>query len=218
MNDSIKRDLLQYADLHSSPEPPLLADLRRETHLKVLYPQMLSPILQGRFLAFLSQLFRPRRILEIGTFTGYSCLCLSEGLPPEGRIITIEVNPEREKMIRKWVQKAGKVDQIDLRIGPAIELIEEAEGPFDLVFIDADKANYSQYYQQVMPKLREGGLILADNTLWHGKVLNPVFKDKETKGIRAFNELVQNDPRAENVLLPSWDGIMMIRKIPPPSL
>ncbi|MEM7654610.1 MAG: O-methyltransferase [Bacteroidota bacterium] len=213
MRDFFPKDLIQYVDEHSETEPEDLYHLRRETHVKVLYPQMLSPAGQGRLLSFFSQLLRPKRILEIGTFTGYSCLCMAEGLAEDGQIVTIEVNPERERLIRKWVCKRGMEQVIDLRFGPALEVLPEVAGPFDWIFLDADKANYPAYYELAMPKLRPGGLLIADNVLWHGKVVDQSATDKETLAIRAFNRMVQADTQAQNLLLPAWDGLMLVKKL-----
>jgi predicted O-methyltransferase YrrM len=202
-----------YATEMSAPESPVLAELNRNTWIKSLYPRMLSGHLQGRILSFLSNMLRPRRILEIGTFTGYSCICLAEGLQEDGKIITIDINNELEPMIRPALEKAGIQDKVMLHFGNALEIVPQLEETFDLVFIDADKENYLTYYHKVFPKIRIGGVILADNVLWSGKVLEENTTDKETLGIKAFNSFVQQDERAEQVLLPVRDGIMMIRKI-----
>jgi len=208
----VEEALLAYAEAISSPEPELLARLRRETHLKTLYPRMVSGPYQGRLLALISQMLRPQRILEIGTFTGYSCICLAEGLAANGQLITLEMDAELAYLIRPALKEAGIEHQVDLRFGRALELLPQLEGPFDLVFIDADKANYVTYYQEVLSKLSPNGVILADNVLWNGKVLNPQIMDKETEGLRKFNETVQQDDRVEQVLLPVRDGLMLIRK------
>ncbi|MEL6649238.1 MAG: class I SAM-dependent methyltransferase [Bacteroidota bacterium] len=208
----ISSALEQYISQHSDPEPELLARLRRETHLKVLYPRMLTSPVQGRFLARLSAMIQPQRILEIGTFTGYGTLCLGEGLAPDGRITTLDRNPEREFVYKKYWQEAGMWDKIDFLCGPALDLLPQIEGPFDLVFIDADKQNYRAYYEAVLPKLRTGGSILADNVLWYGKVVEADAQDKESRGIKAFNDFVQQDPRVSCLLLPLGDGIMWLQK------
>lgn len=174
---------------------------------------MLSGSQQGRFLSMLSHMLQPKTILEIGTYTGYSALCLSEGLPKDGRIITIEIDRELEEIAGRYFKEAGVQDKIIPYFGNALELIPQMEQSFDLVFMDADKENYPAYYQMVFDKVRAGGYILADNVLWSGKVLeNTNSNDKDTRGIRAFNALVQKDPRVENVLLPIRDGLMLIRK------
>ncbi len=203
--------LQAYVAAHRPAEPPLLAELRRETHLKILYPQMISSAIQGRWLAFLSKLLRPRRILEIGAFTGYATLCLAEGLAPDGEIISLEQNPERESLIRKYVAKAGLSERVDLRIGDAAALLPELSAPFDLVFLDADKANYPLYFELVVPLLRSGGLLIADNVLWHGHVLGE-GTNKEILGIKAFNEAVMADERVEGMILGVEDGLFLVRK------
>ena len=202
-----------YAEAHTKPESKLLAELNRDTNANVLFPRMLSGHLQGRMLSMLSKMIQPKRILEIGTYTGYSALCLSEGLQDGGMLHTIELNPEHEEMIRKYFQKAGAENKITLHIGNAMKIIPTLSETFDLVFIDADKENYFAYYNLVFDKLRSGGYIFADNALWSGKVLETVDpNDKETKGIVEFAQKVQADDRVENVLLPVRDGVMIIRK------
>jgi predicted O-methyltransferase YrrM len=212
--DFIPPDLAQYAEAHTSPEPEVLRQLNRETHAKVLSPRMLSGHLQGRVLALLSHLLKPLRVLEIGTYTGYSALCLAEGLAEGGKVITLDVNEELERMVRNYVQKAGMADRVDFRIGRAADLIPLLVETFDLVFIDADKANYGLYYDLVFDKVRPGGIIVADNVLWSGKVVQPeaVKKDKELRAILAFNARIQKDDRVENILLPLRDGLMVVRK------
>jgi predicted O-methyltransferase YrrM len=175
---------------------------------------MLSGHLQGRLLALLSTLVKPKRVLEIGTFTGYATLCLAEGLPPEGKIITIEVNEELEKRLHRYFKAAGYHPQIDLRIGNAMQVIDTLEETFDLVFIDADKKNYLHYYQKIMPKVKIGGLVIADNVLWSGKVTTPIEQmDKDTQAIHLFNDFVKNDTSVEQILLPIRDGLYLIKKI-----
>lgn len=203
--------LLDYCEQRSSPQSDILYQLERETHLKTLSPQMLSGHLQGRFLALLSKIKQPKAILEVGTFTGYAALCLAEGLAPGGVLHTIEINPEMEYLIRKYVEKAGLQEKIKLHIGDAAVVIPELEVSFDLAFIDAGKRYYEQHYELVMEKMNPGGVILADNVLWSGKVIQQEF-DEDTEGIRAFNERVQQDERVENVLLPVRDGIMVMIK------
>jgi caffeoyl-CoA O-methyltransferase len=205
-------DILNYAYAHSHSESDLLSRLRRETHLRVLYPQMMSRPLQGRFLASVSKLVQPHHILEIGTFTGYGTLCLAEGLAQGGRITTLDINAELDYLRRAFWQQSAWKDQIEARYGPALDLLDEFKGPFDLVFIDADKQNYLSYYQAIFPKVRPGGIILADNVLWHNKVVDPAAQDKETTGIRAFNDFVSQDKRVDCVLLPLMDGMMWIQK------
>jgi caffeoyl-CoA O-methyltransferase len=174
-------------------------------------PRMLSGHLQGRFLSLISKMICPKAILEIGTYTGYSALCLAEGLQPDGKLITIDVNEELEDRVKGYFNQSDYRDQIDYRIGKALELIPQLTESFDLVFIDADKENYANYYDLVIDKVERGGIILADNVLWSGKVLN-AKPDKDTQNILAFNDKVHNDARVENVLLPIRDGITVIRK------
>ena len=202
-----------YAEAFTKAEGKLLAELNRDTNANVLFPRMLSGHLQGRMLSMLSKMIQPKRILEIGTYTGYSALCMCEGLQEGGMLHTIELNSEHEDMIRKYFQKAGVKNKITLHIGNAMNIIPTLNEIFDLIFIDADKENYSAYFDLVFPKVRSGGYIFADNILWNGKVLEPLDpNDKETKGIVEFSKKVQTDDRVENVLLPVRDGVMIIRK------
>ncbi len=206
-------DLEKYAEDFTTDESPLLQKLYRETNLKILYPQMLSGKLQGSLLKMISKMIRPEKILEIGTFTGYSAICLSEGLAANGVLHTIEVNPELEEMIRRYFAEAGISDKVKLHIGNALDIILTLDDTFDLVFIDADKENYLNYFKMIFDKVRKGGFILADNVLWGGKVLKKTpSSDTESNGIKEFNEYVKNDDRVENVLLPIRDGVMIIRK------
>ena len=210
--DVIQPELQQYAERYTSPESELLQKINRETHANVLMPRMLSGHLQGRFLSMISQLVRPRNILENGTFTGYSALCMVEGMTADGTLITIDKNEELEARVRGYFEAAGMSKRIDYRIGDATQIIPTLDIKFDLVFIDADKENYSNYYDMVIDKVNLSGIILADNVLWSGKVLDEK-PDKDTSAIMAFNKKVTDDPRVENVLLPIRDGIMMIRKL-----
>ncbi|WP_448530338.1 O-methyltransferase [Raineya sp.] len=207
-------DFIQkYAEIHTSPENDVLKELNRQTHLKVLMPRMLSGHLQGRFLAMISQMLAPNRILEIGTYTGYSALCLAEGLQENGKLITIDKNEELEDFAKNFFAKAGFEKKIEMLIGNALEIIPTLQETWDLVFIDADKLNYAKYYEMVLPQVRKGGWIIADNVLWSGKVADTQFTDKDTEALRAFNSLVQNDTRVENLLLPLRDGLMIARKL-----
>lgn len=208
----IPEELQQYVEQHTSPESDLLRRINRDTHAGVLRPRMLSGHLQGRLLAMISCMLRPQTILEIGTYTGYSALCMAEGLAEGGRLITIDINEELEDRVRATFAASSLADRIDFRIGNALKVIPELNETFDLVFIDADKENYSAYYDLVLPRVSEGGIILADNVLWSGKVLQTKL-DKDTKAIIEFNRKIQEDRRVENVLLPVRDGIMMIRKL-----
>ena len=207
----ISKELEAYASAYSSKEPTLLKQLWRETYLKVLSPGMLSGHIQGRFLSMISHIVNPLQILEIGTFTGYSALCLAEGLSENGILHTIEVNHELVEIIERYFKASDYNEKIKLHIGDATQVISTLEGPFDLVFIDADKENYVNYYDLVFDKVRPGGIIIADNTLWHGNVVTN-DKGKETRGIVAFNEMIKKDQRIEKTLLPLRDGLTMIRK------
>lgn len=210
--DILEPNLLQYAEEHTSPEHSLLSAINRDTHAKVMMPRMLSGHLQGRVLSMISHMVKPKTILEIGTYTGYSAICLAEGLHPEGKLITIDINEELEGMVRENFNEAGFEAMIDYLIGNALDIIPTLDYSFDLVFIDADKENYNNYYDLVFDKVTLGGFLLADNVLWSGKVLDPK-PDKDTRAIKAFNKKVQDDPRVENVLLPIRDGIMLMRKM-----
>ncbi len=208
----LSEDLEDYLSRHHKPENELLADLNRQTHLKVLQPRMLSGPLQGRYLAFLSKILQPKQILEIGTYTGYSALCLAEGLAPQGRLHTIEINDELETFILSYFTRSAYADKLALHIGDALEIIESLQEDWDLIFIDADKPRYLDYYQKLVPKLKPGAVILADNVLWSGKVLKePDPKDESTIALLEFNRFVQEDDRVENLLLPLRDGLMCIR-------
>ena len=203
----------EYLEQHVTPMDEVLNDLYRETYLHEMNPRMMSGPVQGRFLQLLCQLMRPARVLEIGTFTGFSTICMARGMAADSLLTTIEANKEVEGIIRKYLAKAGVEDRVQLIIGDAKAVIPTLEGGFDLVFVDADKLSYPTYYDLVIDKVNLGGVILADNVLWEGKVLNVNTKERDTQAIQAFNDKVQNDPRVENVLLPLRDGLMMIRKI-----
>ena len=209
----IAPEIDQYCTDHTSRESELLNKLNRETHAKVLQARMLSGHLQGRFLAMLSQMIQPKNILEIGTYTGYSALCLAEGLSENGKIITLDVNEELEGFVRNFFAKSSLNEKIDFRIGNAVEIIPTLTQTFDLVFIDADKLNYANYYDLVFEKVRSGGYIIADNVLWSGKVADKSKNDKDTLSLRAFNQKLHGDSRVENILVPIRDGLMVVRKI-----
>jgi predicted O-methyltransferase YrrM len=212
--DFLPEKIDQYANDLTTPDSELLQSLERETHLKVLSPRMLSGHLQGRVLSLISHLMRPNYILEIGTYTGYSAICLAEGLHPNGRLITIDRNDELETILSKYLLKSPKASQIDLRIGYAAEIIPTLPDGIDLVFIDADKPNYATYFDLVIDKMKPGGLILADNVLWSGKIVEEIKpNDKSTKALHEFNLKVHHDSRVENVLIPIRDGILAIRKL-----
>jgi caffeoyl-CoA O-methyltransferase len=203
-----------YCEAHTTALPDYMIALERETHLKTLAPQMLSGPIQGQLLKLISQMIRPVRVLEIGTFTGYSAICLAYGLADDGVLHTIEVNPELETIIRKYVGLAGFEHKIKLHMGDAAEIIPTLEGPFDLVWIDAGKMHYAMYYDLIIDKVSPGGYILADNVLWDGKVYAKNTKDKDGLALQAFNEKIHHDKRVENVILPVRDGIMIARKLP----
>jgi caffeoyl-CoA O-methyltransferase len=204
----------QYIKDHTSPESDTLSNLNRETWVKIMTPRMLSGHVQGRILSMLTHMIQPKYVLEIGTYTGYSALCFAEGLQEGGKIVTIDRNEELRPILDKYLLSSPYKDQIDLRIGNAVEIIPSLEDDMDLVFIDADKPNYSNYFDLVIDKVRNGGYILADNVLWSGRVVNPdQQKDKSTKAILEFNKKVHEDRRVENVLLSDRDGIMVMRKL-----
>ena len=203
----------QYALDHSQAESAILKKVNRETHSKVLQPRMLSGHMQGNFLSMISSMIQPKQILEIGTYTGYSAICLAKGLQPDGKLHTIDVNEELEKMVRVHFEEAGLSETIQYYIGDATKIIPEINETFDIVFIDADKKNYSNYYDLVFDKVRSGGFIIADNVLWSGKILDlQKNKDQDTLLIDAFNKKVHSDARVEHMLLPLRDGLMIARK------
>jgi len=204
-------EIEKYIDAHTTAESDALQQLNRKTQTDVLMPQMLSGKVQGQFLKFISQMLQPARVLEIGTFTGYAAICLAEGLPENGKLFTIDINEELEAIARTHIEKAGLQNKIIQIIGNAVQEIQQLNETFDLVFIDADKQNYSLYYDLVIDKVRSGGFILADNVLWSGKIIDEQ-KDKDTKKLVEFNDKVQQDNRVENVIVSIRDGIMMIRK------
>ena len=209
----ITKDLSDYCEKNTSAETNILAQLNRETHLKVVSPRMLSGHLQGRFLSFISKLQQPKLILEIGTYTGYSALCLAEGLAENGKLISIDVNEETSAFAKLFIEKTEYANKIDLVLADAKDYIPTIKESIDLVFIDADKKNYLNYYHLVIDKLNKGGLIIADNVLWSGKITMPESTmDKETIAIHQFNQFVQQDNRVENMLLPIRDGLMVVRK------
>lgn len=207
--------LLAYCEAHTSEEDPLLQKITRETQAKVLMSRMLSGHLQGKMLELLAKMIQAETILEIGTYTGYSGICLARGLIKGGKLITLDINDELETMVRGFFVASGLAAQIDYRLGDAMSILPTLSGPFDLVFIDADKFNNAAYFDLIIDKVRPGGIILTDNVLWSGKVITkPGQKiDKDTQSILDFNAKIHSDPRVENVLLPIRDGIMMARKI-----
>ena len=209
----IDAQLDAYVCAHSEKESDVLKELNRRTHLSVLSPRMLSGHFQGRVLSMLSHMIRPNRILEIGTYTGYSAICLAEGLQEGGMLTTIDVNEEQEELVNEYIEKAGLEAQIDHIVGDASEIIPMLEDQFDIVFIDADKRNYLNYYQLVFDKVRPGGYIIADNVLWSGKVLEDYDSlDRETKILMDYNKMIHEDERVQEILLPIRDGLMIARK------
>ncbi len=212
------QNLQEYIENHTTPEPELFARITRDTNLHVLNPHMLSGQVQGELLRMLSRMIRPKRILELGTFTGYSALCLAEGLQEGGELITIEHNDELEDTIRQNISQSPLCARIHLIIGDAKEILSNQQSVvsnqmFDLVFIDADKREYCAYYELIFPLVRQGGFILADNTLWDGHIVDPAYdRDKQTVGLRAFNRMVADDPRVSQVILPLRDGLTIIYK------
>lgn len=209
----ISEALSNYSEKHSETESALLNELNRETHLKAMSPRMLSGHLQGRVLSFISKLISPKNILEIGTYTGYSALCLAEGLQPDGKLVTIDPNEETNVMASKYFRRSAYAKQIELSTGDATKIIPILSQTFDIVFIDADKRNYALYFDLVIDKVRKGGLIIADNVLWSGKVTMPEQEmDADTKAIHDFNKKVSDDKRVTNLLLPVRDGLMLMLK------
>ena len=203
--------LEEYLEAHTTAPDAVLQELYRHTYLHEMNPRMMSGPVQGKFLQLLCQILKPQRVLEIGTYTGYAAICIARGLPEDGRLITIEANKEYEDTLRHYFDKAQVSEKIELILGDAKTVIPTLNETFDFIFLDADKMSYPSYYNLVMEKVRPGGLILADNVLWDGKVLNAQTKERDTQALIAFNDMVQNDPRVENVLLPIRDGLMMTR-------
>lgn len=211
--DFLPENISAYAEKFTSPESELLHELNRQTHLRTTRARMLSGHMQGRFLSLISLLIHPDFILEIGTFTGYSALCLAEGLSETGKLVTIDNNVETNAMARSYFQRSAFAEKIELKEGNAQEIIQQLPGPFDLVFIDADKENYVRYFDLVIDKVRSGGLIIADNVLWSGKVADEKEKtDKDTEALKSYNAKIHADPRVENMLAPIRDGLMIARK------
>jgi len=210
MNE-IKNAVTEYAEKFTSDESSVLRELREHCYAHFEDSAMLSGFVQGRVLSMFSRMIRPRVVLEIGTYLGYSALCFAEGLADGGKVITLDVNEETNKVARSFVEKSKYANQINFRLGPATEIIPTLNETFDLVFIDADKPNYSNYYRLIFDKVRAGGFIIADNVLWSGKVLD-AEKDENTQALHDFNQMVQADGRVSNVLLPIRDGLMVVRK------
>jgi len=213
MSNFIKTGILEYSEINSQEEPSLLKELNRETHLKVLNPRMLSGAFQGRLISLISKLINPKKVLEIGTYTGYSALCIYEGLDEKGVIHTIDKNEELVDIQKKYFTKTGDVEKFIQHTGTALDIIPKINETFDFIFLDADKENYINYFNCIIDKLNKNGVILADNVLWSGKVIDKNQQDETTKILRKFNDIVNNDCRVETILLPIRDGISIIRKI-----
>ena len=213
--DFLPKEIAEYTERFTEAESPLLTQLARYTYSSVMYPRMLSGHLQGRVLSMLSHLLRPKFILEVGTYTGYSALCLAEGLAEGGKLYTIDINEELSPIVKKYVNEAGMEDYIVPLVGDAQNIIPTLNYSWDMVFIDADKENYANYYDLVIDRMRPGGIIVADNVLWSGKVVDKkaLANDKDTQGIHLYNQKILHDPRVENVLLPVRDGLMVARVI-----
>lgn len=212
--DFVAKEIEAYAERFTREEGEVLAELNRETYAKVMTPRMLSGHLQGQVLRMFSQMINPKNILEIGTYTGYSALCMVDGLQKDGKLVTIDVNEELHNMILKYFEKSGKADRIDSRIGNALDIIPTLDDEFGLVFIDADKENYSNYFDLVIGSVTEGGYIIADNVLWSGKVLEEDSQlDKDTIALKEYVKKLKADPRVETVLLPIRDGLLIARKL-----
>lgn len=210
----MRQTLEEYIAAHIDPEGEYLHALYRDTHLRLLYPRMASGHLQGRILKMLVRMIRPQTVLEIGTYSGYSALCMAEGLPEGGVVHTFEINDEQEVFTRPWIEGSAYADRIRMHTGDALEMVPEMGLTFDMAYIDGDKRKYADYYRMVMERLTEGGYIVADNTLWDGHVMeeHPSPSDLQTAGIREFNDLVAADKRVEKVILPLRDGLTVIRK------
>ena len=208
----IEEKVEEYSIAHTSPESNLLNTIDRETHLEVLRPRMLSGHFQGRILSMLSKMISPNRILEIGTYTGYSALCLAEGLMEDGKLYTIDINEELEDRVRQYFLESNYNQQIDFVIGDALHLIPRLNESWDIVFIDADKKNYTKYFNMVVASVKSGGYIIADNVLWSGKVVEKDHVDEDTLALRVFNDTLSKDPRFEVILLPVRDGLLIARK------
>ncbi|MBC8299469.1 MAG: O-methyltransferase [Pelagibacterales bacterium] len=213
MNEFINKDILNYVELNSQQEPTLLKELNKETNLKILNPRMLCSSYQGRVLSIISKIIRPKNVLEIGTYTGYSALCIAEGLDKNGIIHTIDINEELKEIQNKYFKKSGFGNQIHQHIGNAIEIIPKINECFDFVYLDADKENYNEYFDLIIDKIVSGGVLICDNVLWSGKVLNTNHKDLITEKLIEFNQLVKKDKRLDSIILPIRDGLSICRKI-----
>ncbi|MEP7224758.1 MAG: O-methyltransferase [Actinomycetota bacterium] len=212
MSFIVEPKIEEYAEQHTSPNGDLFERLAEETRESTTAPQMMVGRIEGQFLATLVRLRAAKRILEIGTFTGYSSISMASALPPEGQIVTCDVDPEATAIARRYMDESGYGDRIEIRLGPALETIASLDGPFDLVFIDADKPNYQAYYEAVLPLLADNGLVIADNVLWSGRVVEDGEDDESTLAIKEFNEHVRNDPRVVSVMLTVRDGMTLVQK------
>jgi caffeoyl-CoA O-methyltransferase len=208
----VEERIEQYAAEHTTPVDPLFERLAAETREKKTAPQMMVGLLEGRFLEFLVRLTGAKMVVELGTFTGWSSISMATGLPHGGRVVTCDVDPEAQEIARRYAEEAGVADRIDYRLGPGLETLETLGGPFDLVFIDADKPNYVNYYEAVLPKLADDGLIVVDNVLWSGRVVDEADDDESTLAIREINEHIRNDQRVVCVMLTVRDGMTLVRK------
>ena len=213
MNNFINKDILEYSEKYSQQEPEILQELNRETHLKILNPRMLSGFFQGRLLSIISKLINPKKVLEIGTYTGYSAICIAEGMNKNGIIHTIDKNEELNTIQKKYFKKSGLENNIIQYNGCALDIIPKIEEKFDLIFIDADKENYKKYYELSFNLLKRDGFIIIDNVLWHGEVVDKNNKEHLTEIIRDFNTYVNNDIRVENMIIPIGDGFSICRKL-----
>lgn len=208
----LSEEIQTYVENYTDKEPWLLAELNKETHQKTLFPRMISGNYQGRLLSFLSKLVQPKYILEVGTYTGYASLCLAEGLQKDGKVITIEVDPELQIYSQKYFDLSELGHLVEQKIGDALDIIPSLDIEFDLIFLDADKMKYVDYYEVLLPKLRKGGLLITDNVLWSGQVVDKKFDDKTTNALREFNDYVASDERVDKIILPVRDGLFLIRK------
>jgi caffeoyl-CoA O-methyltransferase len=208
----MNRKLEQYLLDHTSGEDPVLEDLYRQTNIRFVNPNMATGHLQGKFLEFISLMIQPEYILEIGTFTGYSAICLAKGLKPEGKLITLDLNDELSSFSRSYFCQAGVESKITQITGNAMDLIPGLDLMFDLIFIDGDKREYTQYFRLIIDKVKPGGFIIADNVLWGGKVLEKEIRDPQTKGLTEFNEMIRKEKSIQHLMLPVRDGLMLIRK------
>jgi predicted O-methyltransferase YrrM len=208
----INKDIIEYIEVFSSTAPEYLRELEKETYIKTVLPQMISGEYQGRLLSLFSKMIKPKKILEIGTFTGYSALCLAEGLESDGELHTIDINEEYKYLQDIYFRKSGYGNQITQHTGNALDIIPQLDMEFDLIFLDADKKNYPTYFNLLLPKLKKGGILLADNVLWYGKVSSPDISDPETDALRKYNEMLVNNPQVEVIILPVRDGLSVARK------